>query len=142
MKRILTLAGLSLTLLAAPVFGQRGLDSAAERAVKITQGPEIRDNRGTSATLEWETNSAGANHVRYREAGGNRQWQSAYHQGGGTHHVLQLTGLEPGRTYEYQILTRDGDVRKEGQFRAEGHGRDNDRDRDRDKDHDKDRDKH
>ena len=146
MKHTLMLAGLALTL-AAPVFGQQGMDSAAERAVKITQGPAIVNNNGTSATLEWSTNSAGANHVRYREMGSNR-WQSAYHAGGGTHHALQLGGLQPGKTYEWQILTRDGDVRTAGQFRAEGGDRDRDSARDRgrgrgkDKDKDKDKDKH
>jgi hypothetical protein len=60
--------------------------------------------------------------------------QSAYHQGGGNNHSLQLTGLQPGRTYDWQILTRDGDLRTSGQFQTtrrdyrEGDRRDHDRD--------------
>src|SRR5471030_484425 len=109
MKRTLTLLGLPLMLLAMVAFAQRQMDDANERAVQITQGPNI-------------TNSNGANQVRYRVAGSNQPWQSAYHQGGGTNHSLQLTGLEPGRTYEWQILTRDGDLRKAGRFQTPGHG--------------------
>ena len=29
-----------------------------------------------------------------------------------------MTGLEPGKTYEWQILTRDGDLRTAGQFQS------------------------
>jgi hypothetical protein len=117
MKRTITLLGLSL-MLAAPMFAQKPMDQASEKAVQITQGPSITNITGTSATINWTTNSAGANHVRYRVAGSNGEWKSAYHPGGGTSHSLQLTGLEPGKTYEWQILTRDGDLRTAGQFQT------------------------
>ena len=138
MKRTLTLLAFSLALMATVAFAQRRMDDANEKAVHIVDGPRIDHITGNSATIDWTTSSAGANHVRYRVAGSNQPWRSAYHPGGGTHHSLQLTGLEPGRTYEWQILTRDGDVRKEGQFQTGGHG-DRDRDRDHDRDHDHDR---
>ncbi|MBZ5508280.1 MAG: fibronectin type III domain-containing protein [Acidobacteriia bacterium] len=118
MKRTLTLLGLSLMLLAAPLFAQNPMDQASEKAVQITAGPSITNISGTTATINWTTNSAAANHVRYRVAGSNSGWKSAYHPGGGTSHSLQLTGLEPGKTYEWQILTRDGDVRTAGQFQS------------------------
>ncbi len=148
MKRTRTLLGLSLMLLATAAFAQRQMDDANERAVRITQGPNVTNITGESATINWTTNSSGANHVRYRVAGSNNAWQSAYHQGGGTSHSLQLTGLEPDRTYEWQILTRDGDLRTAGQFQTARHrrghardvnggsypaaGREGDRDRDTD----------
>ena len=116
MKRTFTLLAASLLLLAVPVFAQKPMDQASEKAVHITQGPNITNITPNSATINWTTNSAGANHVRYRVAGSNEQWKSAYHSGGGTSHSLQLTGLEPGKTYEWQILTRDGDLRTAGQF--------------------------
>ena len=128
MKRTVTLLGLSLMLLATVAFAQRQMDDANERAVRITQGPNITNITGESATINWTTSSSGANHVRYRVAGSNSAWQSAYHQGGGSRHSIPLTGLEPGRTYEWQILTRDGDLRTAGQFRTagrrHGHGAD------------------
>jgi len=118
MKRTLTLLGLGLMLSAPVAFAQKPMDSANEKAVQITQGPTISNITGNSATINWTTNSAGANHVRYRVAGSNSAWKSAYAPGGGTNHSLQLTGLEPGKTYEWQILTRDGDLRTAGQFQS------------------------
>jgi Repeat of unknown function (DUF5648)/Purple acid Phosphatase, N-terminal domain len=120
MKRTLTLFGLSLMFLATAAYAQKPMDQASEKHVQITQGPTITNITGTSATINWTTNSAGANHVRYRVAGSNGQWKSAFHSGGGTSHSLQLTGLEPGKTYEWQILTRDGDLRTQGQFQTAG----------------------
>jgi hypothetical protein len=141
MKRRLTLLGLSLMLSAATAFAQRPMDDQNERNVRIVRGPDIVNVTDGSATINWTTSSSGANHVRYRVAGSNDQWQSAYNQGGGTNHSVQLTGLQPGRTYEWQILTRDGDLRTSGQFQTarreyrDGDRRDGDRhDRDRDGD--------
>jgi Purple acid Phosphatase, N-terminal domain/Repeat of unknown function (DUF5648) len=142
MKRRLTLLGLSLMFSAVMAFAQRPMDDENERRVRIVRGPDIVNVTDDSATINWTTNFSGANHVRYRVAGSNDQWQSAYHQGGGTNHSLQLTGLQPGRTYEWQILTRDGDLRTSGQFqtvRRDYRAGDRDRDRDRDRDHDGDR---
>jgi len=119
------------------------MDDDDERRVRIVRGPDIVNVTDDSATINWITNFSGANHVRYRVAGSNDQWQSAYHQGGGTNHSVQLTGLQPGRTYDWQILTRDGDLRTSGQFQTprrdyrEGDRYDGDRDRDR-RDHDRD----
>jgi hypothetical protein len=142
MKRKLTLLGLSLIFSAVMAFAQRPMDDDNERSVRIVRGPDIVNVTDSSATINWTTNSSGANHVRYRVAGSNDAWQSAYHQGGGNNHSLQLTGLQPGRTYEWQILTRDGDLRTSGQFQTirrdyRGGDRDHDGDRDRDRrDHD------
>jgi hypothetical protein len=141
MKRTLTLLGLSLMLSAVMAFAQRPMDSDDERRVRIVRGPDIVNVTDDSATINWVTNSSGANHVRYRVAGSNDEWQSAYHEGGGTNHSLQLTGLQPGRTYEWQILTRDGDLRTSGQFQtARREYREGDRDGDR-RDHDRDGDR-
>lgn len=118
MKRTFMLVGLSLMFLAAVTFAQNPMDEKSEKSVQITQGPTITGITGTSATINWTTNKAGANHVRYRVAGSNSAWKSAYHPGGGNNHSLQLTGLEPGKTYEWQILTRDGDLRTAGQFQS------------------------
>ena len=140
MKRRLTLLGLSLMFSAVMAFAQRPMDDDNERRVRIVRGPEIVNVTDDSATINWTTNSSGANQVRYRVAGSNDAWQSAYHQGGGTNHSLQLTGLQPGRTYDWQILTRDGDLRTSGQFQTAGRDyRGGDRDRDRDHDGDRDR---
>jgi hypothetical protein len=118
MKRTLTLLGLGLMLSAPVAFAQKPMDQANEKAVQITQGPTITNITGNSATINWTTNTSGANRVRYRVAGSNSAWKTATHAGGGTSHTLQLTGLEPGKTYEWQILTTDGDLRTAGQFQS------------------------
>lgn len=118
MKRTLSLLALGLMLSAPIAFAQKPMDQASEKSVQITQGPTISNITGNSANINWTTNSAGANHVRYRVAGSNSAWKSAYAAGGGTNHSLQLTGLEPAKTYEWQILTRDGDLRTAGQFQS------------------------
>jgi Purple acid Phosphatase, N-terminal domain/Repeat of unknown function (DUF5648) len=107
-----------LLFFAVTALAQKPMDEASEKNVHITSAPTVTNNNGSSATLTWATDHQGANHVQYRKAGSNEQWKSAYHTGGGTQHTLQLTGLTPGQTYEYQILTRDGDVRTTGQFQA------------------------
>jgi hypothetical protein len=118
MKRTLTLLGLGLMLSAPVAFAQKQMDQANEKAVQITQGPSITNISGNTATINWNTNSSGANRVRYRVAGSKSAWKTAEHAGGGTSHTLQLTGLEPGKTYEWQILTTDGDMRTSGQFQS------------------------
>jgi purple acid phosphatase-like protein len=126
MKRIFTLLGLSLMFLTVGASAQKSMDQKpshamdekSEKAVQITQGPTISNVTANSATISWATNKAGANHVRYRIAGSNDAWKSAYHSGGGTSHTLEMTGLQPNKPYEWQILTRDGDVRQQGQFQT------------------------
>ena len=107
-----------LLLLVPVVYAQTNtMDAANEKSVQITSGPTISNISPNSATIHWTTDRNAANHVKYRVAGSGN-WQSAFHPGGGKDHSLQLTGLQPGQTYEWQILTRDGDVRTGGQFQT------------------------
>src|SRR6185312_5730390 len=118
MKRIWIAAGLPILLFAAMVYAQTNtMDQASEKNVKITQGPTITNITGSSAAMHWTTDKTAANHVKYRPAGSG-SWQSAYDAGGSKDHSVQLTGLQPGKTYEWQILTRDGDIRTSGQFQS------------------------
>jgi hypothetical protein len=118
MKYKWIMAGLTLLLFSAMVWAQTNtMDEASEKNVQITQGPNISNITGNSATIHWTTSKTAANHVKYRVAGSGN-WQNAYHAGGSTDHSLQLTGLQPGQTYEWQILTRDNDVRTSGQFQT------------------------
>ncbi len=117
MKRHTLLLGLVLALLSMAAFAQTStMDQPSEKNVHITSGPNITAITGTSATVTWTTDKNAANHVKYRSGGG--AWKSAYTAGGSTNHSVQLTGLQPGQTIEYQILTRDGDIRTSGQFQT------------------------
>jgi hypothetical protein len=118
MKRTWIMTSLSVLLFAAMLAAQTNtMDEASEKNVRITAGPNITNIGGNSATIHWTTDKNAANHVKYRVAGSGN-WQSAFNRGGSRDHSMQLTGLQPGQTYEWQILTRDGDVRTSGQFQT------------------------
>lgn len=90
----------------------------AERAVQIVQGPVLKSLGGNAMELQWKTNNTAANSVKYG-TDPNNLTETAYEPGGGQDHSITLKNLTPGQTYYYQILTRDGDVRYTGQFRAQ-----------------------
>jgi hypothetical protein len=79
-------------------------EEAAERSVHITSGPTVANVTGTSATLEWATNKNAANDVHYNCAGGKEK--IAYDKGGSTNHSITMTGLKPGSTCTWKIMTR------------------------------------
>jgi uncharacterized protein DUF5648 len=116
MKKTATLLALGLCLVALTALAQKPMDQASEKNVQITQGPAISNDNGNTATLTWTTDKTAANNVKYRVGGG--AWKKAFTPGGSTQHSVQLTGLQPGQPVEWQILTRDGDLRTSGQFQA------------------------
>lgn len=117
MKKNVTLLTLGLCLAALGALAQQNtMDEPWEKRIHITQGPSVIEETGTAATLTWTTDRPAANHVRYRS--GQGPWKSIHEPGGSTEHAMHLTGLQPGRHVEWEILTRDGDVRSRGHFRA------------------------
>jgi hypothetical protein len=109
-----------LTLGVALAFGSAYTQTAqdkAEQSVTITQGPTITNITGDSATIKWTTDKVAANHVKYRPVTGG-EWKSEFEGQGTKDHQLQMTGLQPNTTYEYQILTREKNVRTSGQFKT------------------------
>jgi phosphodiesterase/alkaline phosphatase D-like protein len=84
-------------------------------SVVITMGPELRNFKGATAALYWETNNVAANDVRYGLDRNNLD-QRAYEPGGSRQHTVELANLEPGRTYYFEILRRDGSTRQTGSF--------------------------
>lgn len=120
MKKTLMITATAMALLCLGTLAlaqAKPMDQPSEKNIQITQGPTVTNISGNAATITWTTDKTAANHVKYRVAGSGN-WQSAYHPGGSRDHSLQLTNLQPGQTYEWQILTRDGDVRTSGQFQA------------------------
>jgi phosphodiesterase/alkaline phosphatase D-like protein len=83
--------------------------------VVITMGPELRNFNGSTATLYWETNNVAANDVRYGLDPRNLD-QRAAERGGSRQHTAELSNLQPGRTYYFEILRRDGSIRQTGSF--------------------------
>jgi hypothetical protein len=89
----------------------------AEANVKITEGPSVVQVTGNHAVLKWKTNNIAANNVQYRPTSGG-EWKKGWVKEGSKEHWIPLHNLTPNTTYEYQILTRDGDVRTSGQFKT------------------------
>lgn len=102
---------------------QYGTDNVA-----IVAGPVVQNLTPSSATLWWQTNSTAANDVVYGTDPNNMN-QRAYERGGSRDHTAELDNLQPGRSYFYKILRRDGSIRTTGQFSTPGgqYGYNNDR---------------
>jgi hypothetical protein len=90
-------------------------EEAAEKSVQITSGPTVANLSATSATLQWSTNKEASNDVHYNCGGKDK---IAYSRGGSTNHSVTLTGLKPGTTCTWKIMTREKEVRQEGQFQT------------------------
>lgn len=95
--------------------GSTGSSSGSQDNVVIVAGPVVQNLTGNSASLTWQTDDRAATHVKYGADANNPQ-QSAYEPGGDRNHTVQLTNLQPGQTYYYQILRQNGSVRTSGQF--------------------------
>ncbi len=91
-----------------------GQDQASDN-VQILVGPVVQNATGNSASLWWQTNDTAATHVKYGTDPNNMS-QTAYEPGGSKDHRVQLSNLQPGQTYYYEILKRYGSVRTTGRF--------------------------
>ena len=93
----------------------RDHDQYGSDNVAIVAGPVVQNLTPNNATLWWQTNSTAANDVVYGFDPNNLN-QRAYERGGSREHTAELDNLQPGRTYYYKILRRDGSIRTTGQF--------------------------
>ena len=138
MKRILA-TGTIMALLAVGAVAQSGTsqkpnqknpstwnqnkETAQEKAsgindqVDITSGPNVSNVTPNSATLSWTTNKNAATRVRYGTNQAN-PGKHAYMPGGTTQHSVQLTGLQAGQTYHYEIENKTGHDRFKGSFQT------------------------
>jgi Purple acid Phosphatase, N-terminal domain len=85
--------------------------------VDITSGPNVSNVTRNSATLTWTTNKNAATRVRYGTNQAN-PGKHAFAPGGATQHSVQLTGLQPGQTYHYEIENKTGHDRFKGSFQT------------------------
>jgi phosphodiesterase/alkaline phosphatase D-like protein len=83
--------------------------------VRILDGPRPQNVTPNSAMIYWRTDDVAASDVKYGLDQNNPD-KRAYERGGAREHTAELTDLEAGKTYYYQILRRDGSVRTSGQF--------------------------
>jgi phosphodiesterase/alkaline phosphatase D-like protein len=99
--------------------GSTSGSTGAQDNVQILAGPVVQNLQTNSATLWWQTDDRAATHVKYGTDQNNPS-QSAYEPGGDRNHSVQLTNLQPGQTYYYQVMRQNGTVRTNGQFSTPG----------------------
>jgi ABC-type uncharacterized transport system substrate-binding protein len=95
--------------------GSSASSNGAADNVRILDGPRPQNVTPNSATIYWRTDDVAASDVKYGTDQNNPS-QRAYERGGSREHTAELTNLQPGQTYYFQILRRDGSVRTSGQF--------------------------
>jgi phosphodiesterase/alkaline phosphatase D-like protein len=83
--------------------------------IQITSGPAIANTTSNTATLTWQTDKPSASEVLYGPSTASLS-QQAFSPGGSTTHSVQLTNLQSGQTYFYEIVRRDKSVRQTGSF--------------------------
>ncbi|MFL6299527.1 MAG: fibronectin type III domain-containing protein [Terriglobales bacterium] len=98
-----------------------GATASGTDNVQILDGPRPQNVTPNSATIYWRTDDVAASDVKYG-TDPNNPGQRAYERGGAREHTAELTNLQPGQTYYYQILRRDGSVRTSGQFQTPASG--------------------
>jgi 1,4-alpha-glucan branching enzyme len=87
---------------------------ALEKSVTIVSGPTV-STTATSATIVWATNKNAATDV-WLKGGNIRGHRTQYVRGGSTNHQVTFANLKAGTTYTYEVRTREGGDRKEGQL--------------------------
>lgn len=95
--------------------GQSNQTGQSTDNVRILAGPVVQNATGNSASLWWQTDDRAATRVRYGTDPNNMS-QSAFEPGGSRDHRVQLSNLQPGQTYNYEIQKRYGNVRTTGRF--------------------------
>lgn len=85
--------------------------AAEEGPFAITHGPCLQSPGTTEVTVTWHTNRAGVSRVVYHEGNGPEQTAVTSKAGlipnDSTCHAVCLSGLKPGATYKYRVVTRE-----------------------------------
>lgn len=103
---------LAALLMALPAAAQLPVDLKPfvvhETKPAITHGPYLLSPTETSATIVWLTDTPSHSKVVYG-TGGQLTHVAEPHEHGlmpvGTRHAVHITGLEPGRTYQYRAVS-------------------------------------
>jgi hypothetical protein len=102
-----------VTIASAPAWAQSEPYKVFDTRPVITQGPYLVATSGTSTTIVWMTDAPSHSKVRYARgvglATGALNSTAEPQQDGllpvGLRHVVHVTGLEPGATYSYQVVS-------------------------------------
>jgi Purple acid Phosphatase, N-terminal domain len=104
MKKM-SIASIALTmLLTVAAWGQ-----ANPQAVKITDGPKLKQTTDTTAEISWSTNVPGSSIVRYGtnpsalDQKAQEPWGGTKEPNGDYNHTVWLKNLQPNTTYHFTV---------------------------------------
>src|SRR3954466_13489532 len=86
--------------------------------IDVVSGPSI-DPANDHAVIRWRTDKVSASSIKYGTSQNNMSQEQKI-SGGSRDHNVTLTGLQPGTKYYFEILSRNGQVRKTGEFTTQG----------------------
>ena len=102
------LAALAFAFATQQAAGQNAPFPVHDAKPVITRGPFLIDPSETGVTIVWTTDAPSHSEVRYGTGTMLDKKAESVHHGLidiGTLHVIRVTGLTPGRTYNYQIAS-------------------------------------
>ncbi len=100
---------------AAQIPGQP--NNTSEANISLVAGPIPQRVHDTTAQIFWATNSPSSTILMYGTDPNNMN-QKKEEPWGQTSHSVALTGLQPGTTYYYQVVTSDGRTLDKGSFQT------------------------
>ena len=90
----------------------------SETNVTLVAGPIPQRLKDTTARIWWETNTPSSTILKYGTDPNNLS-QKKEQAWGQQSHSVDLSGLQPGTTYYYQVVTSDGRTLDKGSFQTE-----------------------
>jgi acid phosphatase type 7 len=99
-------------LLLLPAFSAApATETAQAEPLRIAHGPYLQGPRATSMTIVWFTNKKCVSRVEFSEDATLSAKAFSSHHGlidaNETRHVVEIDGLEPGKTYHYRVVSKE-----------------------------------
>jgi phosphodiesterase/alkaline phosphatase D-like protein len=86
--------------------------------IDVVSGPSV-DAASDHAVIRWRTDKVSASSIKYGTSRSNMSQEQKI-SGGSRDHDVTLMGLQPGTKYYFEIVSRNGQVRKTGEFTTQG----------------------
>lgn len=108
-KLALAVLTTSLIVLSGTVWAQQ-----KPQAERITDGPVVKDVKGTTAEVAWSTNEPGSSIVKYGtdphklNQTAEAPWGGGKEGNGDYNHTVWLKNLKPNTKYYYDVRTGQG----------------------------------